>query len=77
MKLREVAVTFLAPADWARRARTRDLSLTFSGRNLHTWTRYSGFDPEILSATAGNFSQSDFLSQPPLRYYTVRVNANF
>jgi TonB-linked SusC/RagA family outer membrane protein len=77
VKLREVAITFLAPADWARRARTRDLSLTFSGRNLHTWTRYSGFDPEILSATAGNFSQSDFLSQPPLRYYTVRVNANF
>ena len=77
VKLREVAVTFLAPADWARIAHTRELSLTFSGRNLHTWTRYSGFDPEIISATAGNFSTSDFLSQPPIRYYTVRLNANF
>jgi TonB-linked SusC/RagA family outer membrane protein len=77
VKLREVAVTLMAPAEWARRARTRELSLTFSGRNLHTWTRYSGFDPEVLSSTTGNFSQSDFLTQPPVRYFTVRLNANF
>ena len=77
VKLREVAVTLVAPADWARRARTRELSLTLSGRNLHTWTRYTGFDPEVLSSTTGNFSQSDFLTQPPVRFYTVRLNANF
>jgi hypothetical protein len=77
VKLREVAITLLAPSEWARRAHTRELSLTLSGRNLHTWTRYSGFDPEVLSSTTGNFSQSDFLTQPPVRYYTVRLDANF
>ena len=77
VKLREVAITLNAPDNWARAARTRGLSLTLSGRNLHTWTPYSGFDPEVITNTSGNFSQSDFLSQPPVRYYTARLNIDF
>lgn len=76
LKLREAAITFMAPQEWARRMRLADLSLTLSGRNLYTWTDYSGLDPEI-NFTAGNFNSADFLSQPPLRYYTARVTINF
>jgi hypothetical protein len=53
------------------------LSLTLSGRNLATWTDYTGLDPEVTFAGAANFSQAEFLSQPPVRYYTARVNVNF
>jgi TonB-linked SusC/RagA family outer membrane protein len=76
MKLREVAVTLIAPQSWAHRMGMGDVSLTLSGRNLHTWTKYSGLDPEI-NYTAGNFNSADFMSQPPLRYYTARVTVNF
>jgi TonB-linked SusC/RagA family outer membrane protein len=76
VKLRAVAVTLIAPRNWAQRLGMSDASLTLSGRNLHTWTDYTGLDPEI-NFTAGNFNSADFLSQPPLRHFTARVTVNF
>ena len=77
VKLREVAVTFFAPDRWSRAMRVQGLSLTLSGRNLATWTKYTGLDPEILGGGAANFNTFEFLSQPPVRYFNVRVNVNF
>lgn len=76
-KLREVAVTFTAPGNLAQRWRMNDLSLTLSGRNLATWTNYTGIDPEVNFAGQSNFSTADFQSQPPIRQWTARVNVNF
>jgi TonB-linked SusC/RagA family outer membrane protein len=73
-KLREVSVTLDAPASWVRSARISGLSLTLAGRNLHTWTKYTGFDPELNAAGQANFGSADFNSQPPVRYYTARLN---
>lgn len=76
-KLRELAFTFTAPSDWARRARVQGAKLTIAGRNLHTWTGYKGLDPEVNSTPLTNFSSSDFLTQPPLRIWTARVTVQF
>jgi hypothetical protein len=76
-KLREVAVTLTAPAKWASYARAEGVKLTLAGRNLHTWTNYTGFDPEVNSTPNGNFATSDFLTEPPLRIYTARVTLTF
>ena len=76
-KLREVSLTAQLPARYARLARARAMSVTVAGRNLHTWTKYSGVDPEVNSVGASNFAQSDFLSQPQVRYATVRVNVSY
>jgi TonB-dependent starch-binding outer membrane protein SusC len=76
-KLREVALTLTAPTRWARYARADGLKLTLAGRNLHTWTKYTGFDPEVNSTPNGNFSTSDFLTEPPLRIYTARLTVQF
>jgi len=77
VKLREVSLTFFAPQRWAQRVRVSNLSLTLSGRNLATWTKYTGFDPEILGGGQANFSTFEFLSQPPVRYFTARLNLTF
>jgi TonB-dependent starch-binding outer membrane protein SusC len=76
-KLREVSVTFTAPKQWATKARTDNLSLTVAGRNLVTWTDYKGLDPEVTSTPNQNFSTSDFLTLPPVRYFTARINLAF
>jgi TonB-dependent starch-binding outer membrane protein SusC len=76
-RLREVSVTFNAPKQWATMARTNALSLTLAGRNLATWTNYKGLDPEVTSTPNQNFSTSDFLTLPPVRYFTARVNLAF
>ncbi|HEX5436582.1 MAG TPA: SusC/RagA family TonB-linked outer membrane protein [Gemmatimonadaceae bacterium] len=76
-KLRELSVTLTAPNSWSKRAGLSGLSLTLAGRNLHTWTNYTGFDPEVNEAGQANFTTADFLTQPPVRYYTARINVNW
>jgi TonB-linked SusC/RagA family outer membrane protein len=76
-KLREIALTITAPSSLAQRAGLNGLSLTLAGRNLATWTDYTGADPEVNFAGQANFSQADFLTQPPVRYFTARVNVNW
>jgi TonB-linked SusC/RagA family outer membrane protein len=76
-KLREVSVTLAAPKRWAAVARAEGLSLTLAGRNLKTWTNYPGLDPEVTSTPNQNFTTSDFLTLPPVRYLTARLNLTF
>ena len=76
-RLREVSVSITAPRRWAALARTENLSLTLAGRNLALWTDYKGLDPEITSTPNQNFSTSDFLTLPPVRYFTARLNFTF
>ncbi|MGH7529327.1 MAG: SusC/RagA family TonB-linked outer membrane protein [Gemmatimonadales bacterium] len=77
VKLREVSVSFFAPASWAAALRAKGLTLTLTGRNLATWTDYTGFDPEILGGGQANFNTFEFLSQPPVRTFLARVNVTF
>ena len=76
-RLREVSVTYTAPKRWASLAKAEGLSLTLAGRNLATWTDYKGLDPEVTSTPNQNFSTSDFLTLPPVRYLTARLNLSF
>ncbi len=76
-KLRELSVTFNAPERFARGFGGRDLSLIIAGRNLKTWTNYKGFDPEVNSSPGANFTTQDFLTLPPSRTWTARVNVTF
>jgi outer membrane receptor protein involved in Fe transport len=77
LKLRELAFTLLVPKNWSGRFGVNDMSVTLAGRNLKTWTDYTGFDPEVNSSPSANFSTSDFLTQPPVRYWTTRINVSF
>lgn len=77
-KLRELSVTLGLPQDLAQRyLRVRGASLNLAGRNLKVWTRYRGLDPEVNFAGQSNFTQADFLTLPPVRYYVARVNLDF
>ena len=76
MKVRELALTLTAPRDWAAMARATGASVVISGRNLYTWTRYTGLDPEA-NIGQDNFTTTDFLGQPNVRYATVRINLTF
>jgi hypothetical protein len=84
LKLREASATYTLPARWVGRTGATSASITFAGHNLQTWTKYKGFDPEINSLqftnsnTAGyGFNVSDFLTQPPYRTWTLRLDLGF
>ncbi|HZS62550.1 MAG TPA: SusC/RagA family TonB-linked outer membrane protein [Gemmatimonadaceae bacterium] len=74
-KWRELAVTFLVPQKWIRRTPFSELNIQLAERNVATWTKYSGYDPEInFVSTGSNFTTADFLTQPLVRYLTMRIN---
>lgn len=76
-KLRELAFTVMFPDRIAHAFSARNVDFTVAGRNLYTWTKYRGFDPEVNSTPDGNFGTSDFLTLPPNRTWTARVNVTF
>jgi hypothetical protein len=76
MKLRELTLTYLAPDSWARVLRARRMSVTVAGRNLKTWTNYTGIDPD-LNGNGASDSPIDFLTQPPVTFWTFKVNLGF
>jgi len=76
-KLREVSVTFGLPQRFARQLRTKELSLTLAGRNLKTWTNYTGLDPEVNSSGQTNFTTAELHTLPANRIFTIRFDAHF
>ena len=53
MKLREVSLSYEAPESFAARARAKQAGFTLAARNLHTWTPYTGLDPESEFVSGG------------------------
>lgn len=77
VKLRELSLSYSLPAEWATYLRAQDALVTVSGRNLQTWTDYEGFDPELISFATSNFGRNDFLTLPPPRQVSFRINLTF
>ncbi len=77
VKWRELTVAVNVPQRYLGTLRASAATLTFGARNLHTWTRYKGLDPEVNGVGQANFTTDDFLTQPQVRYYTVRLNLTF
>ncbi len=76
-RVREISFSATAPQSLSRRLRIRDLRLTVAGTNVLLSTPYTGFDPEVNSNAQANFATTDFLSQPPVRRWTTRLDFNF
>jgi TonB-linked SusC/RagA family outer membrane protein len=74
-KLREVSAVVTMPQMIANRLRARDMQLVFSARNLHTWTKYTGTDPEANYGTGD--VQTDFSTTAPPTYFILRANLHY
>lgn len=78
VKLREVSASYRLGDELARRLKARSIELTLAGRNLYTWTDYTGYDPEMnlfgqRTVERGN----DFATVPIPRTWTFGVRATF
>jgi hypothetical protein len=76
VKWRELSVRFQVPESIGGRFRPLNgAAISLSGRNLKTWTDYTGVDPEINESGGGaNFTQGEFNTQPPVRTFTLRFD---
>jgi TonB-dependent starch-binding outer membrane protein SusC len=75
VKWRELSVRFGLPESFSNRFGVlKGAALTLAGRNLHTWTDYTGLDPEINEGGGNNFNQGEFNTQPPVRTFMLRLD---
>lgn len=79
VRIGEVTLGFALPQSWAAVARTQTARIYVSGRNLHTFTDYSGYSPDVNSSgSSTNVSLgTDFYAYPQARTFTLGVKANW
>lgn len=68
VRLQDVSLSYTFDENLLDRLGLQSLRLYVSGKNLHTWTKWSGYDPENAS-TVGNF--------PMLRTITIGADMRF
>jgi len=81
VKLRELTGKWDLPQQFVSRVGAgyiRHLSLIVTGRNLFTWTKYPGLDPEVSNFGIQQFGRGqDVTPYPPSRAYFVALDLGF
>lgn len=80
VKLRELSLTWRVPSRFLGRApgRVQDASIELSGRNLVTWTDYTGLDPEVSNFGFQQIARGvDVAPFPPSRSFWITFNLGF
>jgi len=78
VKLREIAVTYkFAHPSIKRWTGLSDIDIRLSGRNLATWTNYTGIDPETNLAGNAGWRGLDYFNNPMTRSYVVTLRLNY
>jgi hypothetical protein len=79
-RFRELSLTYTLPGSLARRARASAASITLAGRNLYTWTNYTGLEPEASfngGDRGGSFGQWEQSVLPQTRSFVTTFNFSF
>lgn len=63
VRLREIGVSYTAPAGLAAKLGAREAAFSLTGRNLFLWTKYKGVDPETnaIGVDAGGGTDGNYL----------------
>jgi hypothetical protein len=75
-KLRELSLSYTVDEGFLKsRTGFSNASIRLSGRNLKTWTRYRGFDPESNLAGAESLTQGiDYFNNPQSRSFVLSIS---
>lgn len=79
-RLREVSVTYDAPVKYVSYLGARSATFNLAARNLHTWTHYTGLDPEnsfLGGATVSSNFGLDQAELPQLTSFVFTVHLNY
>lgn len=78
LRIQNVSLGYKVPSSWIKKYKFSNLKVYASVQNLHTFTKYKGYDPEI-----GAMNQSAILNNidlgryPIARTFTFGINAQF
>ncbi|RAV98248.1 SusC/RagA family TonB-linked outer membrane protein [Pseudochryseolinea flava] len=72
VRLKDVRLSYNVPSSFLSRYGVNALTVYAAGRNLHTWTNWFGWDPEMNYASRG--STGDQLNYPVVRSLSLGIN---
>jgi hypothetical protein len=78
VKLREISLGYTIDRPWVSRLLGfSSIDLRVSGRNLHTWTKYTGVDPETsLLGSLTPVHGLDYFNNPQTRSFVFSMTLN-
>jgi TonB-linked SusC/RagA family outer membrane protein len=78
VKLREISLTYTLDQPWVQRLiGVNSVDLRFSGRNLYTWTKWTGYDPETSGGGSTDPIQgSEYFGNPQTRSFVLTITLN-
>ena len=79
VRLGEVTLGYKLPDRLAAAAKMDNARIYLSGRNLHTWTKYTGYNPDVNSAgiTSNVVMGVDYYAYPLARTFTLGISAGW
>jgi TonB-linked SusC/RagA family outer membrane protein len=77
-RLREVSVSYSLPERWASAFRASGATFSIAGRNLKTWTKYDGLDPEAsFQGGSRGFGQWEQDVTPQLMQFVTTIHLTY
>ena len=77
LRLKTVSLGYNLPTNYISKVKLSQARLYFTAQNLHTWTNYSGYDPEVSIRASALVSGFDYSAYPRARTYTFGLNVTF
>jgi TonB-linked SusC/RagA family outer membrane protein len=79
LRIKNVTLSYYIPAQWASKIAMRSLKISASVQNLHTFTKYKGYDPEIgMTPNYGSLTVGvDDARYPNTKLYSFSLVADF
>lgn len=78
VRLRTVTLSRAVPMGWVRGGGIDNARVYVTGQNLHTWTKYSGFNPDVSSLGVGTTNRGiDIGAYPLARTWIFGVNLSY
>jgi TonB-linked SusC/RagA family outer membrane protein len=78
LRLSNVTLSYSLPERFVSRRGLRETRVYVTGANLHTWTKYSGYNPDVSSMGVGNVNRGvDVGAYPLARTITLGINVGY
>ena len=79
IRIKNVTLSYFLPAKWASKIAMRNLKVSAGVQNLHTFTKYKGYDPEIgMTPNYGSLTVGvDDARYPSTKMYNFSLVADF
>ncbi|MCH5239825.1 MAG: TonB-dependent receptor [Muribaculaceae bacterium] len=79
LRISQLTLGYTFPDKWMKKAFIRNFRIYFTANNLYTFTKYSGYDPNVSSANDDVICTPGFDSRayPASRSYVIGVNLSF